>query len=267
MPSTQGLVHLQYCKWFCHSGPVLQTCWGSQHVRKVVREVVHSKSTAMHALRIRRAIGLIGYAAFGNDAPGNMLTGFGFYEPYWLVDIANVAVFIHLLGAYQPSSYPVLGTHQDSGRQMCSFLYKIPSTAVFIHLRSASNEEGWVYSIVPNTGAGRWIHWDKRIRLPLLGIYHFSLFRLVWRTLYVCATTVVAMLFPFFNDILGLLGAIGFWPMHKVQKGVKRFSWYWWWLESIDVLCLLISLAAGIGSVEGLIVDLEDYHPFHTNYK
>jgi hypothetical protein len=40
-----------------------------------------------------------------------MLTGFGFFEPYWLIDIANVAVFIHLLGAYQ-----VVIAHSD---QIC----------------------------------------------------------------------------------------------------------------------------------------------------
>lgn len=46
-------------------------------------------------------LGCIGYAAFGNDAPGNILTGFGFYEPFWLVDIANICVVVHLIGAYQ----------------------------------------------------------------------------------------------------------------------------------------------------------------------
>lgn len=47
------------------------------------------------------SLGCIGYAAFGNDAPGNILTGFGFYEPFWLVDIANICVIVHLIGAYQ----------------------------------------------------------------------------------------------------------------------------------------------------------------------
>lgn len=46
-------------------------------------------------------LGCIGYAAFGNDAPGNVLTGFGFYEPFWLVDIGNICVIIHFIGAYQ----------------------------------------------------------------------------------------------------------------------------------------------------------------------
>ena len=45
--------------------------------------------------------GCFGYAAFGNSAPGNMLTGFGFYEPFWLVDLANIFIVIHLVGAYQ----------------------------------------------------------------------------------------------------------------------------------------------------------------------
>uniref|UniRef100_A0A251SCI2 Putative amino acid transporter, transmembrane domain-containing protein n=1 Tax=Helianthus annuus TaxID=4232 RepID=A0A251SCI2_HELAN len=45
--------------------------------------------------------GMLGYAAFGNEAPGNFLTGFGFYDPFWLVDLANICIVVHLLGAYQ----------------------------------------------------------------------------------------------------------------------------------------------------------------------
>lgn len=45
--------------------------------------------------------GCFGYAAFGDLAPGNLLTGFGFYNPYWLLDIANVATVVHLVGAFQ----------------------------------------------------------------------------------------------------------------------------------------------------------------------
>jgi len=45
--------------------------------------------------------GCMGYAAFGDAAPDNLLTGFGFYEPFWLLDVANVAIVVHLVGAYQ----------------------------------------------------------------------------------------------------------------------------------------------------------------------
>lgn len=47
------------------------------------------------------SLGCMGYAAFGNDAPGNILAGS--YSLIWLVDIANIAVVIHLIGAYQVS--------------------------------------------------------------------------------------------------------------------------------------------------------------------
>jgi hypothetical protein len=41
------------------------------------------------------------YAAFGSDTPGSILMGSGFKEPFWLVDLANVFIIVHLVGAYQ----------------------------------------------------------------------------------------------------------------------------------------------------------------------
>ena len=49
--------------------------------------------------------GCLGYAAFGNKARGNMLTGFGFYEPFWLIDLGNIMIVVHLLGSYQVLSF------------------------------------------------------------------------------------------------------------------------------------------------------------------
>lgn len=51
--------------------------------------------------------GCMGYAAFGDMSPGNLLTGFGFYNPYWLLDIANAAIVVHLVGAYQVYCQPL----------------------------------------------------------------------------------------------------------------------------------------------------------------
>lgn len=45
------------------------------------------------------SVAIAGYLAFGDAAPGNLLTGF--FSPYWLVDFANVCIVIHLIGAYQ----------------------------------------------------------------------------------------------------------------------------------------------------------------------
>ncbi|KFK43300.1 hypothetical protein AALP_AA1G106400 [Arabis alpina] len=51
--------------------------------------------------------GCMGYAAFGNKAPGDLLTDFGFYEPYWLIDFANACIALHLIGAYQVFAQPI----------------------------------------------------------------------------------------------------------------------------------------------------------------
>jgi amino acid permease len=46
-----------------------------------------------------------GYGAFGKDTPGSILMGSGFKEPFWLIDLANVFLIVHLVGAYQVSYY------------------------------------------------------------------------------------------------------------------------------------------------------------------
>ncbi|KAH9304948.1 hypothetical protein KI387_009352, partial [Taxus chinensis] len=38
------------------------------------------------------SVGCAGYAAFGKHTPGNLLTGFGFYNLLWLVDMPNICV-------------------------------------------------------------------------------------------------------------------------------------------------------------------------------
>lgn len=181
--------------------------------------------------------GFMGYAAFGDTAPGNLLTGFGFYNPYWLIDIANVAIVIHLVGAYQVYAQPL-------------------------------------FAIVEKKAAKRWPKVDKEYKIPIPGFPNLSPFRLIWRTVFVIITTVLAMLVPFFNDILGLLGALGFWPlsvyfpvqMNIKQKRIPRWSGRWIGMQILSVVCLVVSLAAAIGSVASIILDLQKYKPFKVDY-
>ncbi|KAK4476964.1 hypothetical protein RD792_016134 [Penstemon davidsonii] len=80
--------------------------YGAQEkqVMKKATSIAISISTAFYML-----CGILGYAAFANKAPGNFLTGFGFYDPFWLVDLANLCIGIHLVGAYQVFGQPVFG--------------------------------------------------------------------------------------------------------------------------------------------------------------
>ncbi|KAK8656400.1 hypothetical protein V6N13_098353 [Hibiscus sabdariffa] len=182
--------------------------------------------------------GVLGYAAFGNAAPGNFLTGFGFYEPYWLIDIANLCIIIHLVGAYQVFCQPIF-----------------------------KKVEGWCLNQWPNNN---FIKESPPIKLPLFGDYTFSTFRVVWRTAYVIITTVVAMILPFFNGILGLLGAASFWPltvyfpiqMHIARENIRPFCWKWIWLNVLVVACLIISVLAAAGSIAVIAKDLQTYSPF-----
>ncbi|KAL9268575.1 Amino acid permease 6-like protein [Drosera capensis] len=182
--------------------------------------------------------GCVGYAAFGNDAPGNFLTGFGFYEPFWLIDIANVCIAIHLIGAYQVFCQPIFA---------------------FV--------EGWCHQRWPDN---KFITGEHPVTIPCVGTCHFNSFRLVWRTTYVVVTAIVAMIFPFFNDFLGLIGAASFWPltvyfpieMHIAQARLKKYSLRWTWLKVLSYACLVVSLIAAAGSIQGLITALKSFKPF-----
>ncbi|WOL03575.1 hypothetical protein Cni_G12295 [Canna indica] len=182
--------------------------------------------------------GCMGYAAFGDLAPGNLLTGFGFYNPFWLLDIANVAIVVHLVGAYQVYCQPLFA---------------------FV--------EKWAAKRWPESG-----FIGKEIEVPLPGsrVYKLNLFRLTWRSAFVVVTTVVSMLLPFFNDVVGLLGAVGFWPltvyfpveMYIVHKKIEKWSTRWLCLQLLSIACLAITIASAAGSIAGVVSDLKVYKPF-----
>jgi len=82
------------------------------------------------------------------------------------------------------------------------------------------------------------------------------------------------MLLPFFNHVVGLLGALGFWPltiflpvqMHNVQEKVPKWQPKWSALQVLSIVCLGISLAAMCGSVAQIILNCKHYKPFGTSY-
>ncbi|KAK6160562.1 hypothetical protein DH2020_003943 [Rehmannia glutinosa] len=95
---------------------------------------------------------------------------------------------------------------------------------------------------------------------------------MVWRTVYVIVTALIAMIFPFFNGFLGLIGAASFYPltvyfpieMHIAQTKIPKYSFTWIWLKILSWACLIVSLVAAAGSVQGLAQDVRKYKPFQT---
>ncbi|KAK4491812.1 hypothetical protein RD792_002588 [Penstemon davidsonii] len=138
--------------------------------------------------------GGFGYAAFGDQTPGNLMTGFGFYEPYWLIDFANACIVLHLVGGYQVYSQPVFAE------------------------------------------VDKW-------------------------TAYVGSTTAIAMIFPYFNQVLGVLGAFNFWPlaiyfpveMCLRQKKIGAWTTKWILLRTFSIVCFILTMFAFVGSIQGLV--------------
>lgn len=173
--------------------------------------------------------GSFGYAAFGDDTPGNLLTGFGFYEPYWLIDFANACIVLHLVGGYQVYSQPLF-----------------------------ANVERWFVEKFPSS---RFVNDNHTLKLPLLPEIRLNLLRLCFRSVYVVLTTAIAMLFPYFNQVLGLIGGLNFWPlsiyfpveMYFKQMNIEAWTPKWVVLRTFSMFCLLVTLFALVGSIEGLI--------------
>ncbi|KAM3387830.1 hypothetical protein ACQJBY_010578 [Aegilops geniculata] len=175
--------------------------------------------------------GCVGYAAFGDGAPDNILTGFGFYEPFWLLDLANAAVAVHLVGTYQVITQPIFA---------------------YIELRAAA---AWPDNAFVGTMHVRL--WPSGVHVAVCPL------RLIGRTVYVCLTTGVAMAMPFFGSVVGLIGAVSFWPltvyfpvsMYIAQRQVQRGSTRWLLLQALSAICLLVSVAAAAGSIADVVAE------------
>ena len=148
---------------------------------------------------------------------------------------------------------------------MCVFHSQVFTQPVFAFV------ENWTRKSCPKS---RFVHREYVIHISIIGALEINLFRLIWRTTFVIFTTLVAMLLPFFNDVVGILGATAFWPltvyfpieMYIVQKRIGKWTSQWMVLQSISLICLFVSLVALIGSIEGVVNDLKVYKPFKTRY-
>jgi hypothetical protein len=131
--------------------------------------------------------------------------------------------------------------------------------------------------MVENWGSQSWpeskfMTKEYNVKIPLIGTLRMNMFRLIWRTVYVIITTLMAMIFPFFNSIVGLLGAISFFPltvyfpteMYLKQAKVAKYSSTWIGMKMLSGFCLIVTLIAAVGSIQGIISELKIYKPFQA---
>lgn len=197
--------------------------------------------------------GGLGYAAFGDQTPGNLLTGFGFYEPYWLIDFANACIILHLFGGYQVGNN-VLESWSVARRMNGSW-------STFLNLHQMYSQP--VFGVMDkwNSENTSFINRSYNLKLPLLPNLDLNLRRLFFRTTYVVSTTGIAMFFPYFNEVLGVLGAVNFWPlaiyfpveMRLRQRRMGSWTRKWIVLRGFSVVCFILTMFALVGSIQGLI--------------
>ena len=61
-------------------------------------------SSVFFIAAVKLAIACLGYSAFGEQVPVNILTKtgtVGFFNPDWLIDLANIFVVVRILGSFQ----------------------------------------------------------------------------------------------------------------------------------------------------------------------
>ncbi|KAA8523505.1 hypothetical protein F0562_009928 [Nyssa sinensis] len=138
------------------------------------------KKASMSAIIITTSFylccGCFGYAAFGNSTPGNLLTGFGFYEPYWLIDFANACIVLHLVGGYQVYSQPLFAL-----------------------------VEKWFAEKFPDSG---FVNNLYAFKLPLLPAFQLNSFRLCFRTACVISNNRTFDDLPLLQRSFGSVGSI-----------------------------------------------------------
>ncbi|KAL0048819.1 hypothetical protein WJX82_011736 [Trebouxia sp. C0006] len=95
--------------------------------------------------------------------------------------------------------------------------------------------------------------------------------RLVYRTTYIVLVGFIAITLPFFGDLLGFIGALGFGPttyslpsiFWLLVKKPKITNWHFWASWACIIAGIIITVLGAVGGLRGIIVDASSYK-FYT---
>ncbi|KAL6771725.1 hypothetical protein ACKKBG_A27570 [Auxenochlorella protothecoides x Auxenochlorella symbiontica] len=179
------------------------------------------------------SVGVGGYAAYGTAVAPDVLLSLG--GPVWLRRCANAAVVAHMAAAYQVFAQPV---------------FALMEGAIAARRRPAVAAVGpSVAAPAPHSAAAT----PRALRLAV-------------RSGFVAAVTLVAVLVPFFAEVMGIIASLGLIPMTFVlpcvmwlvsqqPRGAERALNY-----AIAGGCGVLAILALIGSTRNVIVQLKLKH-------
>lgn len=121
-----------------------------------------------------------------------------------------------------------------------------------------ANVENWLRFKFPDS---EFVNHVYLLKLPLLPAFQLSFLRLSFRTAYVASTTVIAMLFPYFNQILGVLAGIIYYPlsiyfpveMYLSLSNIEPWTSKWIMLRGFSTVGFVVGLFTLVGSIEGIV--------------
>ena len=167
-------------------------------------------------------------AIFGYLAEGNGVQPWvldSFPEaPVWVIDLANSMVLVHMIPAYQVWSQP--------------------------HFE--------------------WMDFNMERLFDKSKLLHGWVFRLWYRTIYVVFVGFLACLCPWFGVFVGVVGALGFWPatvFFPIECWIRVFKpkrAQRYFMYTLDLFCLIVTILALAGSVQLLVVSAKDFKPFSS---
>ena len=120
--------------------------------------------------------------------------------------------------------------------------------------------ENWFRFRFPDS---EFVNHTYMLKLPLLPTFELNFLSLSFRTAYVASTTVIAMIFPYFNQILGVLGSIIFWPLtiyfpveiYLTQSSTVSWTTKWVLLRTFSIFGFLFGLFTLIGCIKGIVTE------------
>lgn len=189
-------------------------------------------------------VSVTGFYSFGTAVKGNILDS-AEAAPLGLLALCYLAVVFHVLASYQVYSFPIFDlveTELDGIAQPAA-----PADS----LDPEPPKPGPIGRVLRFIG--------PTVRRQLI------------RVAYVASTCLIACLVPFFEDLMGLIGAVGATPTTfvipcllwlEIKRPKPLVSLQWWLCWVIAIVSSCIGLMGAAGAVYNLIEDSKTYQLF-----
>ena len=210
------------------------------------------------------AVAIGGYATYGSTVAADVLMSL--QGPRWLRKTANAAVVVHMAAAYQVFAQPIFALIEAAwarrrlgarlARQTTSD-FANDDASVVANGNDPHHHHPNYESAFSSSGSPRRSSHPHPARAPLR-------VRLALRTLFVVLVTLVALVMPFFAEVMGIFSSLGLIPMSFVlpcvfwlvavrPRGLEK------WLNiAIATSCGVLSLLSLIGGTRNVIVQLRN---------